>query len=106
MTKSVKLTAFAVAAIALAGCAADSGRPSTSTTATRAPSSVESTCVAAVASEVRNNAVSLIRSEVSEGTGQTVVYVNVPGAQAPWACYATPAGAVLRVEYTGSEGAM
>jgi hypothetical protein len=99
---------LATAAFALGGCVVAEA-PSTSAppSAAQAPSSmVVSNCLAAVANEVQNPGVSLIRTEVSEGDGLTNVYVNVPGAQAPWICRATAQGSVVQVMYSGSEGAL
>ena len=70
------------------------------------PTPAESNCMGAVANQVGNGDVSLNRSFMSEETGATTVYVNVPGAQAPWVCYASYSGEVYQVQYGGGEGAL
>jgi hypothetical protein len=97
---------LATTAFALGGCVIAEAPPSSSSmpAAQGAASPVVSNCLAAVANEVQNPGVSLIRTEVSEGDGLTNVYVNVPGAQAPWLCRATAQGSVVQVMYSGSEG--
>ena len=103
-----RFAACAVLAAALAGCAAgepDRSEPG-SAPAAATPSTAEAACLAAVANEVGVGDVELIRSEVSEGTGLIAVYVDVPGAEAPWGCYATAEGRVDSVQYLGSEGAL
>ena len=103
---NARILAVTLAALSLSGCVvAEVPASSSSTPAAQAPSNaVVSNCLAAVANEVQNPSVSLIRTDVSEGDGLTNVYVNVPGAQAPWLCWATAQGSVVEVMYSGSEG--
>jgi hypothetical protein len=108
-----RFAAVLIATATLAACAGDSDSRRPASTPTAAPASspeaspeVVSNCLAAVADEVRNSDVSVIRTEVAEGDGTHRVYVDVPGAEAPWLCTATFRGSVESVMYTGSEGAL
>ncbi len=101
---SYRALAVIGALMALGGCVVAEVTPTSG--AQGRSSMVESNCLAAVANEVQNGGLSVIRSEVSEGDGLTNVYVNVPGAQAPWLCRATAQGSVVEVMYSGSEGAL
>lgn len=64
-------------------------------------SALEGSCLARVVDATNTGGLSIIRTEESEAN--TVTYVRVPGAQAPWACYSSN-GSIYQVEYTGSEG--
>jgi hypothetical protein len=60
----------------------------------------EAACLAAVQETIGGpGGLSVISAEVSEAN--TVVMVKVPGAEAPWACYASPDGQVSEVSYMG-----
>lgn len=102
-----RFTALVLVA-ALAACSGPRARQpapiSTVAPAATAPamSVAERNCLSAVANEVGAGNVSLIRTETSEAA--TGVYVQVPGAEAPWLCLANDDGSVSEVRYTGSEG--
>ena len=66
---------------------------------------VQNNCASAVAARVgvSPNDVVVTNTTISEGTGNTVVYVGVPGGKADWVCEARSNGTVLNVFY-GAEG--
>lgn len=109
-----RFTAALIATATLAACVVEAGgssRPASTPTAAPASSAnaspeAVSNCLAAVANEVRDSNVSVIRTEVAEGDGTHRVYIDVPAARAPWLCTATFRGSVESVMYTGSEGAL
>lgn len=86
----------------LSACSETASDKSGTMDASRAISPAESNCLAAVANEVGNGDVTTLRVEESEAA--IGVYVNVPGAEAPWLCLANRDGSVSEVRYTGSEG--
>lgn len=69
----------------------------------RGPGGTEEQCHARVASET--GAVVNGTNRIEESEANTVIYVNVEGAAAPWACYVDGDGKIWSVEFTGSEGA-
>ena len=70
----------------------------------RGPGGTEEQCLARVAAET--GAVVDGTNRIEESEANTVIYVNVQGAAAPWACYVNSGGEIWSVEFTGSEGAL
>jgi hypothetical protein len=68
------------------------------------PSPAEGACLAAVVESTGAGDVRVLGSQASGAN--TIVTVEVPGAEAPWACTVTPDGAVAAVTYAESEGAL
>lgn len=101
--KSHTAATCGLALLALGACdaAMDTG---TDAAASRNASPAEGACLAAVADQVGTGGVSVMKTEISEAN--TVVYVNVPDAEAPWVCFTSPQGDVSEVRYSGSEGAL
>lgn len=95
------LIALAGAALAgLAGCASNENGAGT----TREASPVEQACMDAVQDETGVGGLTV--RKVAGGETGTVVTVNVPGAKAPWECYATSSGTVTSVRFSDSDGAL
>lgn len=108
MNRQIVSAAILPLLLASSGCVVVPSSPDTpSAGGANSVSAAESACLAAVANEVNEGDVSTINSR--QGENSTVVLVRVPGAQAPWQCeygYRGGSSAVLRVFYTGSEGAL
>ena len=100
--------ALAVVVIGLAGCSSSGGSstPASSGAAAPALTTAESACLSSVNQQTNRTDASVMGSEISEGTGLTVVHVEVPGATAPWMCEVTSAGDVQNVMFEGDEGAL
>lgn len=95
----------------LASAAAPAGAAATNATAAPTAAAAREThpvaekaCLASVARQVgvASSKLAVISAEAAEAG--ISVRVNVPGADAPWACMSDPKGKVWNVSYTGSEG--
>ena len=103
MRTIIGIVAFAIMAIGLAAC--NESAPPSAAVARAPASSPESVCLAAVSQETGVGGVSTISVTPSESG--TSVFVQVPGAQAPWNCVVDTDGqTVVNVYYTGTEGAL
>lgn len=70
----------------------------------RGKGGLEEKCLARVAETVGGPVTGTNRIEESEAA--IAIYVNVPGAQAPWRCLGYRDGTIGEVMFTGSEGAL
>ncbi len=106
MIKSVKLTAFAVAAMALSGCVVENGGSSgsSSSAAPASPSVAEQACLRDVARSINNPDVSLLSSSYSEAG--TEVIVGVGPQRARWRCIAYRDGSTGGIMSLTNEGAL
>ena len=87
----------------LAACTGSTTTMSTTAPVMRSGSpAAEQACLTAVANQTKAVGASVLSSEFSQAN--TVVYVSVPGADAPWVCYSNDRGQVSNVMYSGSEG--
>ncbi len=66
----------------------------------------EKACLAAVAGKTNVSVIRLSVIETLSAEAGIVVKVQVPGADAPWACMTDKRGRLSSVSYTGSEGAL
>ncbi len=101
MWKFRLMTGFA-GILALAACATEDQTAMDNALLTEESTVVQGGCIAATM-ETTGAVMATVSKTEFTSTG-TVVYLDIPGAEAPWACYVNDAGTVERVEYTGSEG--
>jgi hypothetical protein len=105
MTRSIKLFALALAATALAGCGANSERPSDNeSSSSSTPDMAEQACLRDVTRTANNPDVVLLESTFSEAG--TEVIVGVGPQRARWRCIGYSDGTTADIMSLTDEGGL